>query len=541
MFASYTQHAWEDYWITFRASRNLATGHGLVFTVGERLHTFTSPLGVLLPAAFSWLTGNQSDDLPLWMFRLVSIAALAAGTVLLYRAVRPLQQYRLSTFLTIALVAFDAKTVDFGTNGMETGLLFFFLALTIHGLLVAGPRRIISLGIGWAGLMWTRPDSCVYIAVLGLAALMFPPGAPGEQSRAGWWRIIFGAAAVCTVVYLPWFVWSWSYYGSPVPNTVIAKATNQPALSAFGLLGDLLLFPLRLLARDTSMRWTFLPAYASFGGWPEAARGVTTALGLVAALAWLIPLFRPQTRLFSLAYFLGNYFLSVVVRQYYPWYLPSVAVLGYLAIGLLFDQVLGLASHLPQLGWARGWFARLPAVLVAVAVLLAGGQVALTMAVARQMQLQQTLIENGLRHPIGLWLRQHAHSPQDTVLLEPLGYISYFSGLKMLDYPGLSSRAVVDVRRRLGPDKENLAFVELKPDWMVLRPAEIQAAYIVEPRRLDELYQLVQAFDAKDRVKAIRWLPGRPYLEFDQTFLVFHRKAGASTKAADIAGETSNH
>jgi hypothetical protein len=64
-FAAYTHHAWEDYWITYRISQNLATGHGLVYTPGERLHAFTSPLGVLLPAGFCWLTGNRSDDLVL--------------------------------------------------------------------------------------------------------------------------------------------------------------------------------------------------------------------------------------------------------------------------------------------------------------------------------------------------------------------------------------------------------------------------------------------------------------------------------------------
>ena len=50
-FAAFTQHAWEDYYITYRVSKNLATGHGLVYTVGERVHAFTSPLNVLLPAA----------------------------------------------------------------------------------------------------------------------------------------------------------------------------------------------------------------------------------------------------------------------------------------------------------------------------------------------------------------------------------------------------------------------------------------------------------------------------------------------------------
>jgi hypothetical protein len=146
VFAACTQHAWEDYWITFRSSRNLATGHGLVYTPGERLHTFTSPLGVLLPAAFCRLTGNQSDDLVLWLFRVVSLGALASGVVLLFRTLQSLQLRRVSIWLTVALISLDAKTVDFTINGMETGLLVFFLALAIHGLVVTGPRQWFRIG-----------------------------------------------------------------------------------------------------------------------------------------------------------------------------------------------------------------------------------------------------------------------------------------------------------------------------------------------------------------------------------------------------------
>ena len=51
--------AWEDYYITFRASRNLATGHGLVFNVGDRLQTFTSPIGALLLALSSLLRATD--------------------------------------------------------------------------------------------------------------------------------------------------------------------------------------------------------------------------------------------------------------------------------------------------------------------------------------------------------------------------------------------------------------------------------------------------------------------------------------------------
>jgi hypothetical protein len=529
-FAIYTQHVWEDYWITFRCSQNLATGHGLVFTPGERLHTFTSPLGVLLPAGFSWLMGNQSDELALWLFRLTSIAAFSAGLVLLFHVLQRLQQHRLATGLTLALLGLDAKLVDFSINGMETGLLFFFLALAIHGLVVPGPRQMLRIGIGWAGLMWTRPDSCVYIAALGISALLFSPNRTAGQSRKDLWKILLAACLVCTVLYLPWFLWAWSYYGSPVPHTVVAKGTNLPPLSLGAQLFNLLVFPGTLLTHVTSLCSVFTPAYTRFGGWPWSLSPLNAVLGIVAALSWPFPPLRPQTRLFSLVFFLGNFFLTSVLKYpfpWYPWYLPTVAVFGYLTIGLLFDQALSLA------GRVRDWSRLLRGALCALAFLLVAGQLFITLCVARQMRVQQQLIENGLRRQIGLWLRAHARTPHDTVMLEPLGYIGYFSGLKMLDHPGLASKEMVEVRKRLGPDRENQVFLELKPDWLVLRPVEILTESLVQRGPLQENYDLVQVFDASEKIRNLGWLPGRPYLMLDQTFLIFHRKSDASSKPPD--------
>jgi hypothetical protein len=523
-FAISTQHAWEDYWITFRSSLNLATGHGLVYTLGERLHTFTSPLGVLLPAGFSWITGNQSDDLVLWLFRFVSIAALAMGMVLFFRVLQPLQQNRISVFFPLALIALDSKTVDFCTNGMETGLLVFFLALTIHGLLVAGQGQMWRIGAGWGGLMWTRPDSCVYIVALALGIFLFPPNQAGGQARTTWLKKLLMAGLVCAILYLPWFLWAWSYYGSPVPQPITAKGTNADPLSASSLCASLLLFPATLLVEKTSLHWTFLPTYAWFGGWPEALEAVGIVLGMAAIFAWTVPVLRPQTRFFSLAYLLGNFFLTCVIKEFYPWYLPTVAVFGYLTIGLLFDEMLCLATKFPQFGWNRGWFAHLPVILRVSAAGLVAGQLAVTVCVARQLQVQQSLIENGMRRPIGLWLRDHARTPQDTVMLEPMGYIGYYSGLKMLDYPGLASREMLEARKRLGRARQNQAYLELKPDWLVLRPGEVKYGVYVDTNGLKKFYELVQVFDATAKINATRWLPGKPYLQHDQTFLIFHRK-----------------
>jgi hypothetical protein len=534
VFAACTQHAWEDYWITFRASRNLATGHGLVFTPGERLHSFTSPLGVLLPAAFSWLTGNQSDNLVLWLFRLVSLGALAAGVVLLFRVLKTLQRRRVSCWLTVALIGLDAKIVDFSINGMETGLLVFFLALAIHGLVVTGSRQMLRIGVGWAGLMWSRPDSCVYIAALGLGSWLFLSCKTDGKPHLAHGKKLFASALVCAVLYLPWFLWAWWYYGSPVPYTIIAKGTNQPPLHLADFTASLLTFPSEILSSyNSSLSFTFLPGYANFGGWSESYVSLSSVLGSLAALVWLIPVLRPQTRLFSLAYFFGNFYLSDVLKYFPPWYLPIVAVFGYLTIGLLFDQTLCLAMKFPQLGWNRGWFAHLPKILRFSAVGLVAGQLAVTVCAARQLQVQQSLIENGLRRPIGFWLRDHARTPHDTVMLEPLGYIGYYSGLKMLDYPGLASREMVEARNRLGPARQNQVYLELKPDWLVLRPVEAQNGTYVDTNGLRKFYEQVQVFDASDKINALRWLPGKPYVQYDKTFLIYHRKPDATVKPQD--------
>jgi len=240
-FAALTQHAWEDYWITFRASKNLATGHGLVFTEGERLQTYTSPLGVLLPAFLSWVTGNRSDELTLWLFRLICLGALSSGVVLFFQVLRSFGVRLVSCLLAVGLIGLDAKTVDFTINGMETGILMFFLALSIHGLLVEGPRRIFRLGLGWAGLMWTRPDSFVYIGILALCAMIFLPDR--QANRRAWCTKLVTAGVICAVLYLPWFLWAWSYYGSPVPNTIVAKAGMHPLSPVGTLLLNLFLSP----------------------------------------------------------------------------------------------------------------------------------------------------------------------------------------------------------------------------------------------------------------------------------------------------------
>jgi hypothetical protein len=148
----------------------------------------------------------------------------------------------------------------------------------------------------------------------------------------------------------------------------------------------------------------------------------------------------------------------------------------------------------------------------------------LTLQSARQLKLQQAIIENGNRREIGLWLREHA-SPGDTVLLEPLGYIGYFSGLKTYDVPGLSSREVVELRRR-GLGDWGVIIAELHPEWLVLRPHEIAGISRTSPQLLNEQYVRAREFNVLDRVSKLP-IYGHTYLEYDSVFIIFHRRPAA--------------
>jgi hypothetical protein len=121
------------------------------------------------------------------------------------------------------------------------------------------------------------------------------------------------------------------------------------------------------------------------------------------------------------------------------------------------------------------------------------------------------------------WLQEHAASPQDTVFLESLGYIGYFSQLKTYDFPGLSSPEVVAARRKVGDDWARIVRL-LKHSWLVLRPSEIRWIQSNDPTLLEKDYFAAKVFDVGQALQPYAKLPGMAALGIDQTFVVFHRR-----------------
>jgi hypothetical protein len=288
----------------------------------------------------------------------------------------------------------------------------------------------------------------------------------------------------------------------------------------WNMLTALATWPIHLLFGRTAADDAFLPPYFYFGGWPGWlwvwSKAMT--LGAVAAAVW--PRCARPARIAGLAFLFGGLYLEITPRA--PWYFPAWQVLAYIALG-------GVAAALVE-GWAGASRLGRTGLAVAAAALVLT-QAAVFLAVSVQLREQQQLIESGLRTTIGRDLRRLAASPKDTVFLEPLGYIGFYSGLAMRDTPGLCAPEVVALRRAGQTTMGELALA-LKPDWVVLRAGEFKAMTAGERARFGQLFDYVGDYDVRRQVEAVEFLPGRNFLRYDAHFLLWHRKVAEAALTA---------
>jgi hypothetical protein len=259
----------------------------------------------------------------------------------------------------------------------------------------------------------------------------------------------------------------------------------------------------------TAAEGAFLPSYYLFAAWPPWMLPFGRALATVSALLWLVPRVRVEVKAASFAFFGGAAYLSFVPYFPFPWYFPSIFLLAAFALA-------GLGGQL----WATGriWLRSLVGI-TGVAALL--GALLLTLGTARQVRAQQAYIETGLRRVIGEWLREQSR-PGDTVFMEPLGYIGYFSGLKTYDWPGLSSRELTAAKLIVGTHWGDLIRY-LQPTWLVLRPNGEGDLPTLAPALHFNNYEFVRDFDRLAEVQLLD-IPGRKLLEFDARFRVYRLK-----------------
>lgn len=501
-FWAYTQRYWEDALITCLHSENFVLGLGLShYRPGEPpLHGFTSPLSVLVPLIGDCLHVGWGID----FLKLVSIPA-SALTVLYLLGIGIHPSFRLPTPLLVLVMGYAAiehHQILWGMAGMETQFSVLFLIASIYYIIAWNPVRLgVSLGL----CMLVRPDYGFWTLIVGAYALCREP--------CSLLRIV----PIALAVYAPWLVFTTGYYGSPLPNPMIAKGIGFPkwwekagAVNFFTIKQQLrtTMSQLHLMLGPTFFgNGTGVYVFLTRGPHSSIANGmfVFTMAGVVALL------FRRQYVLWPLAAF------SAVYALYYAFCVPCVFG-WYIAPYVLVLLLLGARGLQAVFGFIPGARSRTFVQWVAALGYLSLFIGVLPETIDAESRIQRD-IENPVRKAAGLYLAGIL-KPGEAVGSESLGYMAYYSRGNVYDWPGLCSRKVVEWSKA-HPGQRNLEEMlkGLQPEYLFLRDFEIRKVFR-DPQWFRGHYHPIRVFAADpNAIKEYRLLRGN----WDTSFRVYKK------------------
>jgi len=231
--------AWvcDDAYITFRTVDNFAHGYGLRYNVDERVQSFTNPLWLFL-MTFAYLFSGEFYFTAIVVGVVVSVAAIL---LLVFGIARSTG----AALLAVVVLCLSKAFTDYSTSGLESPLTHLLLALfALVFLRYERTRRsLILLSVIAALGALNRIDSLL---------LYIPPLAYFAMKWGGRHRL--RSLALGFSPFILWVLFSFFYYGSPVPNTALAKlGTGYPEGEVLQqgllyLLNSLILDPLTLFA-----------------------------------------------------------------------------------------------------------------------------------------------------------------------------------------------------------------------------------------------------------------------------------------------------
>jgi hypothetical protein len=420
------ERGYDDPYITFRYAANLRAGLGFVYNPGLHVQSTTAPLYALALAGLGGLWG----DLP-QLSNAVSVLSLALGGYCLYRL-----GIHAKAPLAGAVSAFLYATFPllWSTLGAETCLYLMLLLASLVAF--AKGRTGWAFGLAAAATL-TRPDGILMGGVLALTYLF-------RRRRAPWRSLALYAGLV-----LPWFLFAWVYFGSPLPATLAAKQhQGQMTISDSFLQG---------LARTLvtySQQWQY---------W----------LWLLPGLIGLVSLARRGRRWWPLLLWSGLYvvaYAALGVSRYFWYYAPLVPAVT-VAVGV------GSAAGVEQVRTRVGLS---PWVLRTLAVAGLGLLFWPNLSTLAWMRHHPDA-RLGIYREVGQWLAAHTPAGASVGALE-VGIIGYYSQRPMIDFAGLIQPKVA----------ARWALAYFEPDYVVVGRGWFP--HLEEDRAFQEACWLLQRF-----------------------------------------------
>ena len=397
-----THHIQEDAFITWRVAQNLLD-YGVIGFNGEtKISASTTHLYVFVSYVFNLIFGKENFIYPLLIFNslLFTIGSYFLSKLILEN---PVHQA-----IFIFLFGILPPSIKISILGMEYGILFFLeMALLYFGF---KQNKIWAQILFPILILFTRIDTVIFLGIVFLVDIIW-------NKKIRWFYILGGILGVAVLMSFNWF-----YFGELVNNTIVAKSVTYAKNMSLAL------------------QWKyFLMNYGNFWGMlklPGDFNPFTILVLVFELLAFLYIVSKRESKnLFIWIIFLFGWTKQLIFisqRSYFDWYywVPQI---------LLFAVI--LVFVLEQKTYKLWWISLL---LIFYILPMAAFQTVHSIATGNG--------EWNYRRSIGLFLKDYEKDKNQYILLEPAGYIPYFSGLKAIDEVGLVDK---EIQTEIKKDKAN--------------------------------------------------------------------------------------
>ena len=442
IYAGFVQ---DDAYITYRYARNLASGEGLVYNAGERVLGTSTPLYAMTIAFCAKLTALPIPEIG----HTLGLVSLWIATFAFYE----LGKSRGVTFSAVTALLFLTSPFLRHMVGMEA---LFLLALLLLATWAYASERLWIASMFIGALVLTRYEMVFFAAVLALR---------------DWFRLrrlpswLWPAAAV----FGSWLILATLFYGSPIPLSSVAKLVSARVPFVIGFL-----FYASRFTREIG--WLGAQEFLLLVGIVVllVRRDVHTAYGLL--LVW------------CLAYFL----LAAFLAGSYPWYfgplLPGIAIAtarGTEYVARL-PSLHGSARRLPE---RVKVLRRLPFLFLSGALLISN--------FAFWIRDWRTYRGGPFDHRfaaysvVSAWLLEHM-AEGETLAASEIGYVGYFTDIKMIDLYGLVTPGVHPWLPQGLEFTTSRAIEHFAPTYVLIETGKAP----IEAYGLDGRYSLAASFDA---------------------------------------------
>lgn len=374
----------DDAFITLHYAKTLTTSGTWGLFPGVISNSATSPLNVLLLSLISFITG-PTVEAPLWLYLL----AMLCITFLLLNLSSRVTTSEVYGWLGAVALVFNPLLIS--TIGLESIIFTALFVLTIYCYQL---QNWTMAGVALGLLTLSRPDGILFFILF----LLF---APDIKTRLR--LVVFYLLST-----IPWYLYSWIYLGSLVPDTFFIK-TEQGRWWESDFFNGITNAYYYVYPLEIGFSFVFLPLVTLL-----VRKNIRRVMLLV--LIGLAGLF----------HFIGYSLLGVPPFHWY--YVPQVItiiLLGSLGLGVQYRESCG--------SWERKMWGAATAVCFLIPVVGMFSILARSNFFTREMPIHSNWATYEQYKEIGLWLKEKYRT--DTIRLEggEIATLIYHCDCRLLD------------------------------------------------------------------------------------------------------------